>query len=52
MEVAVSYLCWNCGNSITVIEDIDMKLPASNIEQWNVCPDCIIKEKEKCMVIS
>ena len=42
-EIPVTYLCWSCGSSKTVLEAVDARLPIPAIDQWNICPFCSIK---------
>lgn len=45
-EVLVTYRCWGCGSEKITLEDIDLTLPVAEIEQWNLCGECI-KRNEK-----
>ena len=47
MIIPVTYLCWSCGSSETVMEDIDIWPPVLAVEQWNICPECIRVAKVK-----
>ena len=46
-RIAVTYLCWGCGSSISRYEAVD--LPIVVKELWNLCPRCValIKGKNK-----
>jgi DNA-directed RNA polymerase subunit RPC12/RpoP len=43
-EIPVTYLCWNCGNSLTTYEETDVPIPAKTV--WNICPDCTKKVRQ------
>jgi len=42
-RILVTYLCWNCGSSISKYEATD--LPITTKEVWNICPRCIAMGK-------
>lgn len=41
IDIPVTYLCWNCGSSLTMFEETDVPIPAKTV--WNICPDCTKK---------
>jgi len=45
IEIPVTYWCWGCGSSVTVIEETDLPVPAR--EEWNLCPECLKRKKNE-----
>lgn len=43
--IPVTYWCWGCGSSTTVMELAPEGPPVPSLEKWNLCPDCV-KRKE------
>ncbi len=41
IDILVTYLCWNCGSSLTMFEETDV--PHRLSRYWNICPDCTKK---------
>jgi len=47
MITEVTYLCWGCCSVIIKEEKLNTSLPVIGIEQWNLCPECIKKNKTR-----